>query len=272
MPALLPDGLVIAGVLPREDPLDAVVLPRTAHVMTMTPSATTPSFVTSIDTLVAMLGQEPTIGTSSVRRVAQLTRLFPGARFEPIRGNLDTRLRKLDERQYDAIVLASAGLRRLGFAERISMALPPSACVPAPGQGIVAIEVRADAVRVREIVATMSDADALAALDAERAVVDALGGGCQTPIGALATEVDGELDLVAAVVALDGSRAVRTRMRGLASAGRLLRVSAGEELLAQGAAEILAEAHAATAAGQRTQNPNAGSAVIHEVRAPSHDE
>src|SRR6185295_8073088 len=103
MPAVLPDGLVIAGVLPREDPRDAVVLPSGSSFTLAT-----------IDDLVAVLGQSPSIGTGSVRRIAQLTRLFPGARFMPIRGNLDTRLRKLDEGGHDALVLAAAGLRRLG--------------------------------------------------------------------------------------------------------------------------------------------------------------
>src|SRR5512138_3301288 len=112
MPAVLPEGLTIAGVLPREEPLDAVVLPGRAHA------------VSSIDDLVALLGQSPSIGTGSVRRIAQLTRLFPGARFTPIRGNLDTRLRKVDRGDHDAIVLAAAGLRRLGFERRISFALP----------------------------------------------------------------------------------------------------------------------------------------------------
>src|SRR5205823_14438902 len=123
--------LAIAAVLEREDPLDAIVLPQGQPLQ---PAA--------IDELVAHLGQSPAIGTGSVRRIAQLTRLFPGARFTPIRGNLDTRLRKLDEGGHDALVLAAAGLRRLGFASRISFVLPPDACVPAPGQGIVAIEIR----------------------------------------------------------------------------------------------------------------------------------
>src|SRR4029079_16778585 len=96
----------------------------------------------AIEAVVRELGQSPRIGTSSVRRVAQLTRLFPGAHFLPIRGNLDTRLRKLDSGDYDAIVLASAGLRRLGQSARISAYLPVDACVPAPGQGIIAIELR----------------------------------------------------------------------------------------------------------------------------------
>src|ERR1051326_2073545 len=105
MPAVLPDGLTIAAVLPREEPLDAVVLP-VGHP----PSAMT------IDDLVARLGPSPSIGRGGGARSAQLTRLFPGARFTPIRGNLDTRLRKLDEGAHDALVLAAAGLRRLGFA------------------------------------------------------------------------------------------------------------------------------------------------------------
>ena len=134
MPAVLPDGLTIAGVLPREDPLDAIVLPALASGVGPRPS--------TVDDLVALLGQSPSFGTGSVRRIAQLTRLFPDARFAPIRGNLDTRLRKLDEGAHDAIVLAAAGLRRLGFASRIAMTVPAAACVPAPGQGIVAIEIR----------------------------------------------------------------------------------------------------------------------------------
>src|SRR4029450_3515912 len=141
MPAVLPDGLVVAGVLPREDPRGAVVLPAN--------QARPP--IAGIDDLVAALGQSPSIGTGSVRRIAQLTRLFPGARFTPIRGNLDTRLRKLDEGAHDALVLAAAGLRRLGFADRISFALPPAACIPAPGQGIVAVESREGSAHVRDV-------------------------------------------------------------------------------------------------------------------------
>lgn len=240
MPALLPDGLDIAGVLPREDPHDAVVLPRLPH-------SATPAGVASVEDLVALLGQTPSIGTSSVRRIAQLTRLLPNARFEPIRGNLDTRLRKLDEGRYDAIVLAAAGLRRLGFGDRISLALPAVACVPAPGQGIVAVEIREDDARARAAAGAMSDPSAAAALDAERAVVAALGGGCQTPIGALATPVPSgsgapDLEIVAAVVALDGSRAVRAHVRGAIGDARLLGKAAGAQLLAEGAGEILAGA------------------------------
>lgn len=243
MPAVLPDRLAIAGVLPREDPLDAVVLPEGKAV----PAG-------SIDELVAGLGQSPSIGTGSVRRVAQLIRLFPGAEFVPIRGNLDTRLRKIDRGEHDALVLAAAGLRRLGFERRISLSLPASVCVPAPGQGIVAIEIREGDERTRRAIAAISDGSALAALEAERAVVAALGGGCQTPIGALASTVDDDaLDVVGIVVALDGSRAVRGHARGHRRDAARLGAGVGQQLLDGGAGEILAEAHRAQGAVEGIQ-------------------
>ena len=152
MTAILPEGLVIAGVLPREDPLDAVVLPMSAQGLGLKAPAT-------IEDLIATLGPTPSIGTGSVRRIAQLTRLIPGAHFTAIRGNLDTRLRKLDAGDHDALVLAAAGLRRLGLLARISFTLPAAACVPAPGQGIVAIQTRDD--HVRRIVESMDDEAAL---------------------------------------------------------------------------------------------------------------
>jgi hydroxymethylbilane synthase len=230
MPALLPEGLIIGGALPREDPRDAVVLPG-------------PPTLSSIEDLILHLGQSPRIGTGSVRRVSQLTRLMPGANFAAIRGNLDTRLRKLDAGEYHALVVAVAGLRRLGFASRISLALPCAACIPAPGQGIVAIEIREDDDEARRTVGRIDDPAASAALSAERALVAALGGGCQTPIGALASPVDsGNLDLVATVVSLDGSRAVRGRARGPRDEAAAVGVRVGAQLLADGADEILADA------------------------------
>jgi hydroxymethylbilane synthase len=268
MPAVLPEGLVIGAVLPREDPLDAVVLPvrakglglRAEEVgsgeagrsgdLTLSPQPLAlraiedqPSALGTIDDLIGVLGQSPAIGTGSVRRVAQLTRLFPGAAFQPIRGNLDTRLRKLDEGAHHALVLAAAGLRRLGFASRIAFALPVDACVPAPGQGIVAIEVREDGAEVRRTLTGIDDAAAAAALTAERALVQALGGGCQTPIGALASPEDADtLSLVAAVVAVDGSRAVRGHVRGPRAEAAALGARLGAQLIADGADEILLDA------------------------------
>jgi hydroxymethylbilane synthase len=264
MPAVLPDGLSIAGVLPREDPHDAVVLPIRAQgsgVMAQgSPLRAQGSGLTSqiadMDALITALGPAPSIGTSSVRRIAQLVRLLPGARFAPIRGNLDTRLRKLDNGGDDALVLAAAGLRRLGFESRISLTLPVTACVPAPGQGIIAIETRSEDHAVRASVSSITDEAAAAMLTAERALVEALGGGCQTPIGALATVVGGEeLELVAAVVALDGSRAVRAQARGTRLDPSGLGAHVAEQLVMGGADEILEEASRAQSV-QSIATPN----------------
>ncbi|MGB7217740.1 MAG: hydroxymethylbilane synthase [Vicinamibacterales bacterium] len=241
--AVLPDGLVVAGVLPREDPLDAVVLP--ARHVGLRPDAT-------YRDLTAMLGPSPTLGTGSVRRIAQLIRQFPHARFTPIRGNLDTRLRKLDSGEHDALVLAAAGLLRLGFESRISLRLPAAVSVPAPGQGIVAIETREDDEGVRQVVTTINDAAAEAALRAERALVAALGGGCQVPIGALASPIgiDG-LELVATVVSLDGGRAIHGTARGTRGEAAAIGVRVGAQLIADGAEEILADARRQSAVDSR---------------------
>jgi hydroxymethylbilane synthase len=235
MPAVLPDGLAIAAVLPREDPRDAMILPGSA-----------PPYA-SLEAIVRALGDEPKIGTSSVRRTAQLTRLFPRARFLPIRGNLDTRLRKLDSGDYDALVLAAAGLRRLSHGHRVSVALPPDACVPAPGQGIVAVEIRLDDHATRELVAAIDDAPAAAALTAERAVVERLGGGCQMPIGAHAHVTADRIHIAAVVISLDGERIVRAESTGTTADARAAGIEAAERLLEGGAGAILAEArHAAS--------------------------
>ncbi len=247
MPAVLPVGLTIGAVLPREDPLDAVVLPRPVQPA---PEATgeavgssAPLTAASINDIMAALGESPAIGTASVRRTAQLRRLLPHARFAPIRGNLDTRLRKLDRGDHDALVLAAAGLRRLGFESRIAARLPWSACVPAPGQGIVAVEVRGDDGVVAAIVRLISDAATAAALDAERALVEALGGGCQTPIGALALPAGSDrIELHAVVVSLDGRRALHATSQGGRHEAAAIGARVGADLLAEGAGDILAEA------------------------------
>ena len=239
LPAILPAGLTIGAVLPREDARDAVVLPAGgAGVRRRTDgTATTVSF----EQLVSRLGGSPRIGTSSVRRTAQLSRLFPGARFLPIRGNLDTRLRKLDAGGYDALVLAAAGLIRLEHRARISAALPVPACVPAPGQGIIAIEVRDGDTGVAPHVAAIGDARSRAALDAERAVVIRLGGGCQMPIGAHAVVGDGGLTMMAIVLSLDGGRVLRAESRGPMTDAFHVGAAAADDLLAQGAGQILAD-------------------------------
>jgi len=228
LPAILPEGLEIGAVLPREDPRDALVLPSDRVASTM-------------EDVVRLLGPAPRIGTSSVRRIAQLAGLFPGARFLPIRGNIDTRLRKLDAGDYDALVLAAAGLRRLGHPQRISTALPVDACVPAPGQGIIAVEIRGDDTRTRERVARIDEAQARAALAAERAVVVRLGGGCQMPIGAYAQIAGDTVHIAGIVVSLDGARAVRAEATGSAREPEAAGIHVAEQLLARGADEILAD-------------------------------
>jgi hydroxymethylbilane synthase len=240
MPAVLPDGLAIGAVLPREDPRDAVVLPGSA------PPA-------SLETIVKTLGNTPRIGTSSVRRTAQLTRLFPRARFAPIRGNLDTRMRKLDSGDYDALVLAAAGLNRLRHGHRVSASLPIDACVPAPGQGIIAIEIRRDDERTRQLVAAIDDRSAAAALDAERALVEQLGGGCQMPIGAYARIVDEVIHIVGVVISLDGSRVVRADASGPISDATAAGIAAARRLLDEGADAILAEARTGASAVEGLQ-------------------
>jgi hydroxymethylbilane synthase len=212
----------------REDPLDAVVLPGTE------------SSGLAFDDVVGRLRPEPAIGTSSVRRAAQLALALPGARFLPVRGNLDTRLRKLDSGGYDALVLASAGLRRLGLSGRISAAVPLATCVPAPGQGIIAVEARAGDATVRALAERIDHRESAVALAAERAVVTALGGGCQMPIGAYADVTGDRIRLTAIVIASDGSSSVRAELTGAADEAELVGRRVADDLLARGAGNILA--------------------------------
>lgn len=245
MPAVLPPDLTLGAVLSREDARDAVVLPKDTALpgdAVLPKGEQTPAVRESValEDLVRRLGQAPRIGTSSIRRTTQLRRLFPGARFGPIRGNLETRLRKLDAGEFDALILAAAGLIRLGHGSRISAALPPDTCVPAPGQGIIAVEVRSDDATTRGILRNIDDPIAAAVLTAERTVVTRLGGGCQMPIGAYATASERGLTLTAIVVSVDGARTARSETSGVLTEAELVGARAAEQLLALGAADILA--------------------------------
>jgi hydroxymethylbilane synthase len=232
MPAVLPDGLDIGAVLEREDPRDALVLPVSAE-----------SRVQSPESRVHSPERAPRVGTGSVRRIAQLKKRFPDAEFVNVRGNLDTRLRKLDAGEYDLLVLAAAGLRRLGFGARISVSLSIEECVPAPGQGIIAIEVRADDAATRTAVARIDDDTASRCLEAERTLVKALGGGCQMPIGGIARAVgDADIEMHAVVASLDGARIIRYKKMGKRTNASALGREVAEALLKQGASEILREA------------------------------
>jgi hydroxymethylbilane synthase len=164
VPMDLPEGFELAAVLDREDPRDAFVSPRYASLND--------------------LPQGATVGTSSLRRVVQLGALRPDLDVQPLRGNLDTRLRKLDEGGYDAIVLAAAGLKRLGLAQRIAAHFEPEAMLPCAGQGALGIEVRSDALALREQLSALTHQPTMLAVQAERAVSRALGGSCSMPLAA----------------------------------------------------------------------------------------
>jgi hydroxymethylbilane synthase len=191
VPMDLPPGFVLAAIWEREDPRDAFVSNRYASL--------------------AELPQGAVVGTSSLRRVVQLLRQRPDLRIEPLRGNLDTRLRKLDEGGFDAIVLAAAGLKRLGLAERIRACFATDEMIPAAGQGALGIEVREDATALRELLAQTSHGPTFLATQAERAVSRGLGGSCSMPLAAHAVWEGGQLHLNAALGdAADPQRPVLT--------------------------------------------------------------
>src|SRR5450432_373260 len=212
LPTELPEGLVLAAVPEREDARDAVV-----------------------GSPLADLPVGARVGTSSLRRAAQLRHLRPDLQVESVRGNLDTRLRKLDEGQYDAILLAAAGLKRLGWGDRIAEILAPEQMCPAVGQGALAIETRVGF----DGVAMLDHAHTHTAILAERGVLRALGGGCQVPIGAYATVSNGRLRLLAIVVSPDGAELVPAETEGAVAEAAELGRKLGEELLRRGARRIL---------------------------------
>lgn len=216
LPTELPEGLVLAAVPQREDPRDAVVGRKLADLA---------------------LGAK--VGTSSLRRAAQLRQLRPDLQVESVRGNLDTRLRKLDEGQYDAILLAAAGLKRLGWGDRIAEILPPEQMCPAVGQGALAIETRAALDEVSLPVKALDHADTHTAVRAERGLLAALGGGCQVPIGAYATVSEGRVHLLAIVAAPDGSQIIRAEAEGASAEAAEIGTRLATDLLARGARGIL---------------------------------
>ncbi|WP_457332491.1 hydroxymethylbilane synthase [Rhizobacter sp. P5_C2] len=183
VPMDLPDGFELAAVLEREDPRDAFVSNRFATL--------------------AELPQGACVGTSSLRRVSQLLASRPDLRIEPLRGNLDTRLRKLDDGQYDAIVLAAAGLKRLGLAQRIRSVFAVDEMIPAAGQGALGIEIRGDQPALRDTLAQLSDRPTWWVAQAERAVSRSLGGSCSMPLAAHAVWDGAQLRITAALGHVD---------------------------------------------------------------------
>uniref|UniRef100_UPI00334281F4 hydroxymethylbilane synthase n=1 Tax=Castellaniella defragrans TaxID=75697 RepID=UPI00334281F4 len=225
VPVDLGPPFALAAVMDREDPFDALVSNHYARLEDLPDGAV--------------------VGTSSLRREAQLRERFPRLQVQPLRGNLDTRLAKLDRGEYAAIILAAAGLRRLGLAERIRAVLPPEHSLPAAGQGALGIEIMADRMDVRTWLAPLVCERSSACTLAERAVSRALGGSCQVPLAAYARESDGRLVLRALVAEPDGSRILRAEAEGPIIQAEALGAQVAQALLDQGADAILARLLAA---------------------------
>ena len=220
VPMELPEGFELATVMAREDPRDALVS----------------SEVASLDDLPA----GAIVGTSSLRREAQLRARYPSLQIVPLRGNLDTRLAKLDRGDMQAIILAAAGLKRLGLANRIRQVIPPEVMLPAAGQGALGIEIRAGDSATAELVSTLADQKTFLEVRAERAVSRALGGSCQVPLAAYCVmDPDGKTLFLRARVGMpDGSRLCESNARGVDPEALGRRVA--QDLRDQGASEILA--------------------------------
>jgi hydroxymethylbilane synthase len=217
VPADLPPGFVLAAILAREDPRDAFVSNHFADL--------------------GSLQSKAVVGTSSLRRAAQIAERYPALEMRLLRGNVETRLAKLDRGEYHAIILAVAGLVRLGLASRIRSRLDIEDSLPAPGQGALGIECLAGRSEVRALLAPLNDADTTRCVQAERAVSRALGGSCAVPLGAYAERSGDRLRLRALVASLDGRRIARADLEGIDPAA--LGAQAVAELRRQGAVEIL---------------------------------
>ncbi len=221
VPVDFPPGLGLTAICAREDACDALVSARFAAL--------------------AELPEGARVGTASLRRRCQLLARFPHLRVVELRGNVNTRLARLDRGDFDALVLASAGLRRLGLAGRIAARLDPGVSLPAAGQGALGIESRCDDPRVRDLVAPLADARTTACVTAERAFNQRLQGGCQVPVASYAEWLEGDrLRLRGLVGAVDGSRLLAAERTGAAGAAVALGAGLAEELLARGAGELLA--------------------------------
>ena len=225
VPMEMPHGFVLAAIMAREDPRDAFVSLRYRSLTELPASSS--------------------VGTSSLRREAQLRERYPELRVEPLRGNVNTRLHRLDQGNHAAVILAAAGLKRLGFADRIAALLDPAESLPAIGQGALALECRADRGDVIDALARLADRESALATSAERAFGLALAGDCRTPLAAYAMQRDGELWLRALIASRDGRRVLRGERAGRCAGlddARALGEALGAEFLARGAAAILRDA------------------------------
>jgi hydroxymethylbilane synthase len=225
LPALLAPGLVVAAMPAREDPRDALCSPRWK----------------TLD----RLPQGARVGTSSLRRSAQLKAVRPDLQLEVVRGNVQTRLRKASE-GLDAVVLAYAGLRRLGLADQATQVFSPEEMLPAVAQGALALEARADDPATLERLARLDDPGTRVRVEAERGFLARIEGGCQVPIAGFATVAGGEVHLRALVASVDGTRVIRGERRGPLAGARAMGEALADELIGRGAGVILREAEGQT--------------------------
>lgn len=221
LPSVLHPGLTLGAFLPREDVHDAFISLKWKSLAEMPDGAR--------------------IGTGSFRRQSQLKAHNPTWQFSDIRGNLDTRLKKLETEDLDAIILAAAGLKRLGWGERITQTLPVNVCLPAVGQGAVGLEIREGDALMQELLSRVDHAPTQAAVRAERAFLREVQGGCQAPVGAHATLQGDYLILEAMVAAMDGTQVLRRAMEGPMAKPEALGTALAKELLDMGARELLAK-------------------------------
>ncbi|MEU6041168.1 hydroxymethylbilane synthase [Actinomadura sp. NPDC047616] len=219
LPTTPPEGIALAATPRRDDPRDALCGPAK----------------------LADLPRGARIGTGSPRRVAQLRALRPDLEIVPIRGNADTRLRKVSSGELDAVVLAYAGLRRIGRLDEVAEVFEPDQMLPAPGQGALALECRADRADLRELLAAVDDPATRTAVTAERTVLAVLEAGCSAPVGAYAAEVEQKLHLTASVVAHDGSRQIRLSASGSPERAEELGRELAARLLDRGADQVMGE-------------------------------
>ncbi len=224
VPMVLPEGFILAATGEREDPRDAFVSNRFKNLEDLPAGSV--------------------VGTSSLRRQCQIQARFPSFRIESLRGNVQTRLRKLDEGQYAAIILAAAGLKRLGLGDRITALLPTGQSLPAVGQGALGIECRAGREDLVDLLAPLNHPDTAACVAAERAMSRALAGSCQVPLGGYAEISAGKLGLRGFVSSVDGVRMVRAEVAGKPEDAEMLGKELAQRLIGMGADKILAELEA----------------------------
>lgn len=222
LPTKLPSGLMIGAVLKREGAHDALMTRKEAEKSTF-----------------RNLPTNSKIGTSSLRRIAQLKAMRSDLEYLDLRGNLDTRIRKLDEGKYDAIVVAYAGVKRLGFENRITEHFNPKEILPAVGQGSMAIEIREDDNEIKNIVSGLNDENSYLMSVAERAFLEMLQGGCQVPIGAYSEIKDKKITLYGMIAGLDGKQIVRDKATGSTNEPKKIGIKLAEMLLQNGGREIL---------------------------------